>query len=390
MSLQISDAPVSRKIKNVSSALITANNILASTGLGDALIGYAKSFLEQKTKSKPSKRKQMSVNRVNFSSKNQVLSGSTRAFKSKLFTAPVSQIYSIPPAHIGFCGTADRLADRDPLGSLKLRGASLLDNTVSFYSATGSNFGHGVNAASSVIPDCAIRFMDILALDPRVENTARCYSFFKFRSLKLHYIPLVGTNSSGTITTAFFDDVSAAASYFTSPVTVTNNVAQAAALTSQWSNTSPVWGSHTTVFLDRGAKLYPCNAQSNEYMEIYQVSMAILSSGFQPISGTDPSNSTLYNIGQIFIEYEVDFYDPVWGFNATLESSLPIPERRKLRSDRFEKTLKGIKESRDQQNSMISHLVNTMETGYSPSMHSINSTPVENCHAFPSSMPFRR
>ncbi len=391
MSLQISDAPVSRKIKNVSSALITANNILASTGLGDALIGYAKSFLEQKSKPKP-KRKQLQVSRANFSSnyRGSALVGSTRSNKSKLFQAPVSQGYSIPPAHIGFCGTADRMADRDTLGSLKLKGASLLDNTVSFYSSSPNNFGHGANSANSGFIDQALTFFDILALDPRVENTARCYAYFKFRHLKLHYVPLIGTNSNGTVTTAFFDDCTAAAAYFATPATTGSNVLQASALTSQWSNTSPVWGPHTTVFQDRGAKLYPCNVHNLDQLDLYQVALVVLVSGFQGVNGTIPTAISIYNLGQLFIEYEIDFYDPVWGFNATLQDSLPLSERKKLRSERFNQLVKVANDSRESQNSLISQNIRMMETGCSSSMHSISSTPVDNCHAFPSTVPFRR
>jgi hypothetical protein len=350
------------------------------------------SFLEQKSKSKPQKRKQLQVNRANFSSnyRGTALTGSTRPNKAKLFSAPVNQGYAIPPAHIGFCGTADRMSDRDVLGSLKLRGASLLDNTASFYSASPSSFSHGANSANAGTVDSALTFFDILSLDPRVENTARCFAFFKFRYIKLHYIPLIGTNASGTITTAFFDDCTAAATYFASPLVTPSNAPQAAAMTSQWSNSSPVWGTHCTMYQDRGAKLYPCNTHSIDQLDLYQVGFVVLASGFQGINGTVPTANTIYNMGQLFAEYEIDFYDPVWGFNAALESSLPLQDRKKLRSDKFNQLIRNVQESRESQNLSISQAIRMMETGCNSSMHSVSSTPVDNCHAFPATIPFRR
>jgi hypothetical protein len=380
MSLQISDAPVSRKIKSVSSALITANNFLAQTGLGDSLINYVKGYLDHKTPTRSNTtRKQRSKAKVSFQSRNNnQLIGSTRPFKSTLFQAPVRMGYSLPPAHMGFCGTADRMADRDPIGSLKLKGACLLDLTASLYSANGGFLVHGVAQAGSSNIDRAFVLMDILQMDPRVENTASCYTFFKFRNLKLHYIPLVATNSNGTITTAFIDDIQSSLVYFAAPVSANTNAFQQAALTSQFSNTSPSWSTHTTNYLDRGSKLYPTVYSGSEDLgDMYQCALVVLSNGFSAVNGTAMNNNTLYNIGQFFLEYEIDFYDPTWSFGLQLESvdkGLPRQERIRLKDERVSRWIEGRQASLNISSS--SHSL-AMETGCNSSMHSISSTPVE-------------
>jgi hypothetical protein len=185
----------------------------------------------------------------------------------------------------GFAGPAQRLADQDSAGSLRIRGKDLF--SIAFQASSG---------AYSIMPDSTIgpywAAISPSTISPRLAAIESMFQWYVIRRLKIMYVPTTGSTTVGSVGIGISTD------WDTQDALPTPTQTQILEL--QPAILTPVWTIASVEMKNTGTKLYECYLSSESGQNRFQAILgAALNTG--ALSGA---------IGQLFMEYEVDFYQP--------------------------------------------------------------------------------
>lgn len=195
------------------------------------------------------------------------------------------------------------MADQDSKGSLRIRGCDLYSIPLTFLSGTtnpSAPFG-----ASLIGPFWAP--ISPATISARVAAIEEMFQWYNIRRLRVVYSPTVGTSQAGTVAVGISTDWDLQTA-ITSPT-------QQQVLELQPSMIHPLWQTNEMTLVNRGTKLYECYLSTESGENRFQ---AIIGASATGIPGTTP-----FGFGQLFIEYEIDFYQ-----QSPLLSSVDIDRRR--------------------------------------------------------------
>jgi len=204
---------------------------------------------------------------------------------------------------LAFCGSANRLADIDNRGSLKIRGSGLfgdanvtnahIGNVLRSYTGGRSVLTTGDGASS---PN--MRQFGVGELDNRVATIASVWSHYAIRKLRLCYIPSVSQYTSGTLQTsnlafAITDEVDAWAGSLPT---------QAQSQDFPVKCFGPVYSPHEMYYEHNGSRTWYCTTDAvGDLGESYQLALYAAASAVGSAAGT---------IGNWWAEWELDLYRP--------------------------------------------------------------------------------
>jgi hypothetical protein len=222
---------------------------------------------------------------------------------------------------------------------MRVKGTALLDTQISLYSSIGA-YCHGALGATSTTIDQATLPLDLSQFDSRLITEAKGYSYFVYRSLNIFYIPLSSQNEKGVVAISVMDDTITPSSFFSTPFYTATNVGISSLLTAEWSNSGSVYQPFSVNYRNpNGTRLWPVSYANGAISAgtLYPLQINALAGGYAPNSTTNQAMSTSYNLGQLYVEYVVDFYEPSYllasGIQATHPLDVARSNRRRLAED---------------------------------------------------------
>jgi len=204
---------------------------------------------------------------------------------------PASEGAVIPRSGYGFNGAAQALADYDNTRSLKMRGNGLFAFDVINRSTQTAAWGF------SAVPGGAARFwvaINPIVIDLRLQDIALTFNFYAIRNLRMTYIPQVGSQTQGSIALGMSTNALDTA--------LLPQPSQQQALEFNHSVLFPVWQTTTMDYTHRGTKTWRVDENFGTLEQSYQIACCAVQSS--------PVASAL-TYGKFYVEYEVDFYEPV-------------------------------------------------------------------------------
>jgi len=203
-----------------------------------------------------------------------------------LQSVPTSMGVSLGKSTFGFAGPAQRLADQDSAGSLRIKGSDLYSITVT--TAAGSQAAFN---SSAIGPYYA--YLSPSTISSRVTAIEEMFQWYAIRYVKVVYMPLVPTSQAGQLALGFSTDAQIQ-NAITTPTVQQIMEFNTAVL-------SPVWQISTMEIKHTGTRLYECYLSSESVDNRFQGIMAARTTG--------AAVGTTY--GQLYMEYIIDFYQPV-------------------------------------------------------------------------------
>jgi hypothetical protein len=197
-------------------------------------------------------------------------------------SAPASVGMILPRSRFGFMGPAQRLADQDSSGSLRLTGCDLFTRSIS--SGLTGNGGFGGVYWWPLTPS---------QISARVASVEAMFQWWIIRRLRIHYVPTCGTSTGVSVALGYSTDIQLS---FDIPSPTQQQV-----LELMPSMITPAWQVATMEIVARGTKLFESYASTGETSDTKDqgaLACTMLGDGF----------STTY--GQLWLEYEIDFYQP--------------------------------------------------------------------------------
>jgi len=185
----------------------------------------------------------------------------------------------------GFAGPAQKLADQDSAGSLRIRGCDLYQYAITTSASTQGGFN-----ASTIGPYWAA--LSPATISTRVQAVEEMFQWYCIRHLKVTYVPLVGTNTSGQLALGFSTDWDLQTAIATPTLQQVMELNPAVF--------TPVWQTAQVEMKNTGTKLYECYLSSESGENRIQGLLAARLSG--------STFGTTY--GQLWLDYVIDFYQP--------------------------------------------------------------------------------
>jgi hypothetical protein len=210
-----------------------------------------------------------------------------------------------PRSTFGFAGPAQKLADVDYHGSLRITGTDLYSIPV----ATGA-VGLGAFTASTIGPSWAA--ISPATISSRVQAIEEMFQWYVIRKLRIVYTPTCPTSTAGGLSLGYSTDWQMQNAF------VGPNAQQVMELNPALF--TPVWQSSSIEMKDEGTKLFECYLSSESGDNRFQ---GILGSQI-----TGGAQNTTY--GRLFLEYVIDFYQP-----SPLLSTVDIAKRRRAHAPFF-------------------------------------------------------
>jgi hypothetical protein len=180
-------------------------------------------------------------------------------------------------------GRAQAMADQDSGSSERITGCDLYSLPIKSGSSTpAAGFGGTAAYWSAITPSI---------ISTRLGAIEEMYQWYAFRRIKFHYVPNTGTGTVGSVALGVTTDWEESVSFATPT--------QQQTLEFNPSVLTPVWAMATMELQHKGSKLFECYAANGESEDTrYQAQIcAVILGGVA---------STVY--GQLWIEYELDFY----------------------------------------------------------------------------------
>jgi len=202
-------------------------------------------------------------------------------------TAPSQVGMILPRASMKRGGLAQALTDQDSGSSERVTGCDLFD--LALWDTSGGVIGFGTSATVAVFANLTPSL-----ISARLQAIEEMYQWYAIRRLKIHLIPAVGTGTSGSVAIGISTDPDLSAA-FTTPTQQQVLELNPAVLT-------PLWAMSTLEYVHRGTKLFESYASSELKEQRFQATLFA--------SGTTSSLSSS-QIMQIWLEYEIDFYQQV-------------------------------------------------------------------------------
>jgi hypothetical protein len=200
-------------------------------------------------------------------------------------SAPATEGFVIPRAHFGFNGRAQKMADYDDDRSVRVTGCGLFSFPITAGSSNATaGFGGTVTFWENLTP---------LSLDPRLTNIEKIFQFYAIREMRATYVPAVGSATTGQLALCVAQDSELSGAFATPTASQV--------LEFNTSVMTPVWQVATMTYTHRGTKLWESDSSAESALNRFQAIIgAVLVGGVA---------STMY--GQLFVEYVVDFYEPM-------------------------------------------------------------------------------
>lgn len=205
---------------------------------------------------------------------------------------PASEGAVIPRSGYGFNGPAQAIADYDNTRSLKMRGNGLLAFDIISRPARTAAWGY-----SAVAGPTAARFwiaINPVVVDLRLNDIASTFNFYAIRHLRLTYIPQVGSTTLGSIALGMSTNAL--------DTQLLPQPTQQQSLEFNHSCLFPVWQTTTVEYNHRGTKTWRIDENFGTLDQSYQIACCAVQNS--------PTAADL-TYGKFYVEYEVDFYEPV-------------------------------------------------------------------------------
>jgi hypothetical protein len=208
-------------------------------------------------------------------------SGKDRAVSS----APSVVGAILPRSTFNFNGRAQKLADYDSDSSIRLSGTDLFSYPIQAGSSD-AKAGFGGTASYWIV-------LSPTTISSRVQAIEKMFQWWIIRSLRVHYVPTIGTGTAVSLAMGFTTDAELSAS-FTTPTQQQVLELNPAVLT-------PVWALSTMEIKATGTKLFESYASGSEASDVHYQGLLVATL----LGGTA---SVTY--GQLWLEYVIDFYQP--------------------------------------------------------------------------------
>jgi hypothetical protein len=266
--------------------------------------------------------------------------------------AAVGVVY--PRASFTRGGKAQALTDQDSAGSERISGCDLFGPTVDSAVTSGNiQFSTVFSSGLSNLQAAPITPSTISA---RLQAIEEMYQWWAIRRIKFTYIPNVGSTTVGSVALGCLTDVAQLiAGLLTAPT-------QQEVLELNPAMLIPVWGSSAMELLFRGTKLHASyNSGADEDTDsLYQAALII--SGIGPVTAT--------KLGQIWVDYDIDFYQqtPLLSGVDLFRKGIPCPRCRQmvLRDPRLPR-LRGDEKKQDRDDDFVVLRTSEPQQGSGPS-----------------------
>jgi len=190
-----------------------------------------------------------------------------------------------PQAFIKRGGTAQQVTDQDPAGSERITGCDLFSLPIVLGDVTDtSTGGFGGTYWATVSPN---------VISARLAAIEEMYQWWAIRDLKVHYTPVIGTGTAGSIAIGISTDHDTSVA-FSAPTQQEIMELQPAML-------CPVWGMASMELKFRGTKLYESYASSESSDTRFQAAIGAVFDVNGSIAAGVPR-------GQLWLTYTIDFY----------------------------------------------------------------------------------
>jgi hypothetical protein len=191
----------------------------------------------------------------------------------------------LPRSSFSFGGKAQRIADYDSDSSIRLSGCDLFSQTITAGSSTAAaGFGGTATYWAALSP---------AAISTRVAAVEKMFQWWIIRSLRVHYVPTIGTGTAVSLALGFSTDAELDLAFAT-PTQQQVLELNPAVLT-------PVWALSTMEIKATGTKLFQSYAAASQPLDLQ----------YQGVLGaTLLGASTSVTYGQLWLEYVIDFYQP--------------------------------------------------------------------------------
>lgn len=205
--------------------------------------------------------------------------------QGRVTSTPATVGMVLPRARFSMTGKAQRLADYDADASLRLCGTDLYSDPI-VAGSSDSKAGFGSTATYYA-------FLTPSTISSRITNVEGIFQYYAIRRLRVHYIPTVGTSTAVSLALAVVQDFEMEVA-FSTPT-------QQQILEFNPSVLTPSWQVASVEYKHTGTKLWECySGLDTSLPDKYQALLACTLLGAEA--------STTY--GQLWLEYEIDFYQP--------------------------------------------------------------------------------
>jgi hypothetical protein len=190
-----------------------------------------------------------------------------------------------PQAFLKRGGVAQQVTDQDPAGSERITGCDLFAQPISLGNDTDTSAGGFSGAYWSTVSPSVI--------SSRLAAIEEMFQWWAIRDLKVHYTPVIGTGTAGSIAVGIATDHDTSIA-FSTPTQQQIMELQPAML-------CPVWGMASMELKFRGTKLYESFASSESSDVRFQAAIGAVFDQNPSIASTVPR-------GQLWVTYTIDFY----------------------------------------------------------------------------------
>lgn len=201
--------------------------------------------------------------------------------------------------------TAQRNVSQDAGNSIRAHGCALFSQAISINPSTASTINGGL-ANDTTVMDLGYALLAPSTIDTRLTALASTYQYYALRRMRFTYSPSVATSTAGKLYLGVYKDPDAADSNFGNANPAASGFSGGTATNVMQCDPAmetAVWQTATKEFVHRGTQLwqtYPDGEEpTNERVQAAFVSVV-----------RSASTSAALNFGDIFIEYEMDFYVP--------------------------------------------------------------------------------
>jgi len=201
--------------------------------------------------------------------------------------APSAYGSTVPQSTFRYAGPAQQLAAQDSRGSLRICGSDLYSIPVQNTVANSGAFG-----LSLVGPYYAP--LTPSTISTRIQAIEEMFQWYAIRKLRVSYIPTCASTLSASVAFGVATDPRIA--------TLIATPTQQQVLEFQPASMSTVWQPQTFQFEHQGTKLWECYLSAGEALDSRV--QAYLAGAFST------PFAALTSAGLLFLEYEIDFYQP--------------------------------------------------------------------------------
>jgi hypothetical protein len=178
-------------------------------------------------------------------------------------------------------------ADVSMLGAIRVTGTAMV--SLMYFGNTGSVTTHGIVSSGTTAVNYYMTpgFMD----GGRLSTLDNIYGYYCIRRLKLCYVPICPTSTSGTIGIGFEDEVDRASG---------QSLTQAKVMNLTPSVLTSVYLPASLTYTNTGERVYDTDNTATAHDDVQLVLFAEYFNTY----------SSAFASGQAYIEYTVDYYDP--------------------------------------------------------------------------------